>query len=73
MSALILSDKWMEAICVSQGIAWERCTRVIIDGQAGEPVRMYVTQLGDERILELSLPEVLEPEITEQARTEEGA
>ena len=63
MTPLILSDKWIEQVAKSQGIQWDRATRIIIDAKMGEPVYMYVTQLGDARVLELQPPEVLPAEI----------
>ena len=67
----IIADKWIEQIAKSQGIQWDRTTRIIIDAQMGEPVRMYITQLGDDRVLALSPPEVLPPEISEASNQED--
>lgn len=68
MSPIILADKWIEQIAKSQGIQWDRTTRIIIDAQMGEPVRMYVTQFGDDRVLSLQPPEVL-PAVVEESNT----
>ena len=65
MSPFIIADKWIEQIAKSQGIAWDRTTRIIIDAVIGKPVLMYITQLGDDRVLELQPPEVIEPEVRE--------
>ena len=63
---LIISDQWLRQICASQGINYERSTRIIIDATAGSPVRMYITQFGDAGLLELTAPEVVEPGVREK-------
>jgi hypothetical protein len=67
MNPLIISNKWIEQVAKSQGIQWDRATRIIIDAKMGEPVYMYVTQLGDDRILTLHPPDVLPAEVSERA------
>jgi hypothetical protein len=61
----VIADRWLEQVCASQGIPWDRTQRVIIDAKAGEPVFMYVRLLGDEGLLELDPPEVVEPTVRE--------
>lgn len=65
MPKLIIADSWIEKVCESQGINWQRTSRIIIDAKAGEPVYMYVTQFGDDGLLDLSPPQVLPAEVTE--------
>jgi hypothetical protein len=63
MSPFIVSDRWLEQLCRSQGIRYEHVSRVIVDARAGEPVLMYVTQFGDEKLLELTPPEIIPPNV----------
>jgi hypothetical protein len=64
---LIIANQWIEQIAKAQGINYDRVSRVIIDAKVGEPVFMYITQYGDDGILALRPPEVLEAEIVEES------
>ena len=60
---IIIANRYIEELCQALGIRPERTARIIIDAKAGELVRLYVTQFGDEDLLRLTPPEVAPPEI----------
>jgi hypothetical protein len=63
MSKIIISDKWIEQLLLSQQINPQRVRRVIIDATVAEPVIMYIEQYGDDGILALQPPQVVPAEV----------
>ena len=64
MRKIILADPWLKQLCESQGMNYDRVSRIIIDAQAGSPVLMYVIQFGDEGLLDVAPPEAVPPRVT---------
>jgi hypothetical protein len=59
MPKLIISDEWIRQIALSQGINYNRVSRIIIDATVGRPVVMHIEQYGDAGILDLKPPRVV--------------
>ncbi len=60
---VIRSEKLVELL-KAEGIIPGRASRVVIDAQAGEPIRLYVTLFGDEDLIRLGVPMLKDAEVT---------
>ena len=66
MSKLIKSDafvtQWAEAMGID--IAEDKITRVVIDAQVGEVLKVYLSRWGTDRLLDVTPPDASGVEVT---------
>jgi len=53
------ADQFMKTVCEAIGVDHTMARRVIVDGQAGEPIKVYVERFADKAVLDLDWKEGL--------------
>jgi hypothetical protein len=61
----ITSDRFVETL-IANGVVPPLCRRVVIDAEAGSCVKLYYEVYGDERLLEVGIPDALLNVVTGQ-------
>lgn len=60
---IITADPWILHLCNALDLDPSRVSRLVIDAQAGMPIRVLVEMFGDSRILEVNMPDSTKTEI----------
>jgi len=69
---IIRSDDWAVELLKALGLDHTKNRRVIIDCEAGYPIKIYLESFGDERLWDVRMPplevvQIVEPKVTSDA------